>query len=152
MYQLPLQVGDSWVWDTLATRTTILQEPDSRTPTIKTENFHVYGLRKVVGIEKVTVPAGEYSAFVIEHFDLNEVIREKLWFSVDAGEAVRYVNGFFGIYRTVWELKQQNPKAASVLEFFEFNTGTLNSLLILTVGVALVTAPSVLRKLTRPSR
>ncbi len=147
IYKIPLRVGDSWTWDTTATRTVTIKETERGAALVRKEEFTVYALRKVVDVERVRVPAGEYSAFVIEHFDQHDVIRQKLWFSNDAGEAVKYVGGFFSIYRTLWELREHKPQQASLLEFFELSFAMLKPLPLLIAGLVLSASSWTYKKL-----
>lgn len=147
LYHVPLVVGDSWSWDTAGTRTTTVQVRNGGTVS-RQEHIVISGVvRQVMREELIEVPAGSFQSYVIDQFDENNVISQRIWFNLEIGAAVKYIGGFFSVYRTTWQLTNYSLVPDSPLTFFEtkifsISVSLLLALAILSLAIARVAARS----------
>jgi len=84
IYAFPLEVGGAWSWNSTFEGTITSGGLDQNyTGTIA--GIH----RRVTAKEMVTVPAGTFEAYLVEHLD-DKFVTRKLWFSEKVKEAVKF--------------------------------------------------------------
>jgi len=84
IYVFPLEVGKNWSWNsTFSGILTSGSENQTYTGTIAGIS------RRVASKETVTVPAGEFEVFLVEHLD-DKYLTRRLWFSERVREAVKF--------------------------------------------------------------
>lgn len=84
IYVFPLEVGKSWSWNSTFSGTLAsASESQNYTGTI------VGISRRVASKATVTVPAGDFETFLVEHLDDTHVTR-RLWFGEQVREAVKF--------------------------------------------------------------
>jgi len=154
LYRFPLQVGENWSWETGGTRTTTIHVQGGHIGTVsKRERVLVSGItREVMREEPVEVPAGSFRCFVIDQFDENRMIMQRIWFNAEAGGAVKYIAGFGGVYHTTWELTRYNIVGHGPSEFLKTKVFFVEVGLLLAAGAVLAVMPVALQRLQKSAR
>lgn len=151
LYRLPFSVGDNWDWETGGTRVTTVRVPNGGT-LAKQERVTISGThREVTNTTHVSVPAGKFLCYVVDQYDENNIISQRVWFSEEVGEAVKYVGGFFSVFQTRWELLNYTLATRSPGEFLSLDLGGVRIPTLIIAGIILSTIhlPLKLRKAFR---
>jgi len=143
LYRLPLRVGDRWGLEDGGSRVTRAKAEHGGW-VAREERISLAGTeRRVVGVERVHVPAGTFDAYVVEHMEQNGLVTQRLWFHEGVGDAVRYIYGLGSVYYTRWELVDYQVRPRTVTELLYLQIYSLPMPAWLTGGLVLVVFPGL---------
>ena len=110
LFQIPFNVGDSWLVNSSITTVTELGKSITQTISRLAEE------RNVNGFEEVSTPAGTFSAFKIT-VSINRSVSEVLWFDTSLGQVVNaeYYNDLETVTQTIVSYSEAAPATSTFL-------------------------------------